>query len=542
MISMQPTLLDKSGYRLKIRIPSIKTAQAVILVCLLLFVTGCDSIPPILPHTPTPPSPTLSNDSERGSATLAPAASSTATLPQFSQIEIEAEDLRGVIVRFWHPWTGSLGKAANLLVEQFNLDNPWGILVTAVPQAGYDALSSDLLDSSQTVDVPQIAVGYLHQALAWDDRLGLVDLRAYVADPEWGFSSIEQADFYPLFWEQDVVEGRRLGIPGFRSATLLYYNQTWGKELGFPLPPATPEQFRQQSCAAAQANRRDDSTDNDGTGGWIVSTDYDVALSWIQAFGGQVLRSPEPGLGQSVYHFNEPETEQAFNYLRELYDSGCAWQTQEQVPDEAFASRLGLFATGSVIDIPYQAEAFKRLSSQDQWTVLPFPSPSLNPAIDVYGPSYYLVSASPERQLAAWLFIRWLASPENNARLVETSGAIPVRVASLMHLSAYSSRYPQWAEAVELLKYAHSEPAYQSWGQVRRALGDANTQVFRSYFTIDQLPAMLEYLDNFAAELHLGPDLEDVFATPSLTPIPGARPTRTPAPSPTASPPASDST
>ncbi len=244
-----------------------------------------------------------------------------------------------------------------------------------------------------------------------------------------------------------------------------------------------------------------------------------------------MLKSPEPGLSQSVYQFDTPQNEETFNFLRAAYQNSCAWLPESGNPENEFAHRRGLFSTASLLDLPYQEEAFRSANNPDQWTVLAFPSPELHPAFDVYGPSYVLLPAYAQQELAAWLFVRWLAAPQQQARLVEASGALPVSQASLESLKTYSANHPQWAAAVKLIPSARGEPPIQSWGQARFALGDAATQLFRSYFTIDQVPTLLSYLDAFVAELHLGPDLPAVFATFTSTPLPTATSSRTPIPS-----------
>jgi multiple sugar transport system substrate-binding protein len=465
--------------------------------------------------------------------TIAPQASSLPVsepvTPQVSTIDIPAEDLRGVLLRFWHPWSGATQKAVSGLVEQFNLSNPWGILVAEVPFSGYDSLNTALLDSESQFETPNVAAGFLHQALNWDQSHPLMDLNIYAIDPEWGLSQHEREDFYPLFWEYDKVDNRRLGIPTYRSAQLLIYNQSWAEELGFSTPPATPEEFRQQTCAAAESYLNDDFPENNGMGGWIISTEPAVTLSWIRAFSGHVLRSPIPAHDQSIYQFNTSSAQRSFTYLRDLFDRGCAWIPQASAPDLAFASRQGLIATASLNDLPFISSALEALDNPDRWTILPFPSETQSPLINVYGPSYFALQAEPDEQLAAWLFIRWMSLPENNVRIIETNPAFPARISTIKYLQPYAKRHPQWASALELLENAQNEPAAGSWGAVRRSLGDATTQLYRSYFTVDQIGSLLDYLDHFSAELHLGTDLKSVFAT--LTPTPGGRPSRTPAPS-----------
>jgi ABC-type glycerol-3-phosphate transport system substrate-binding protein len=504
------------------------------LLVLALLSTACGQIFPLVTQTPDQPALTQSALAKFPTATSTPKQTPPATLQPTSAITIRSEELRGALIRFWHPWSGSLGQVIERLVQEFNLTNSWGILVTAVPFPGYDALEQSLETSFQTSATPQVTLGYLHQLLAWDKNHNLLDLQPYVNDPQWGLTATEKADFYPLFWDQDVLDGRRLGIPAFRSGQLLLYNQSWAKELGFEQPPADPDQFMQQACAASSANQSDKLPDNDATGGWIISTDYAVMLGWIYAFGGEVLKSPEPGLSQSVYQFDTPQNADTFTFLRAAYQNSCAWLPEGGYLENQFARRLGLFASASVLDLTYQEEAFRTAKNQDKWTVLAFPSPELRPAFDVFGPSYILLPASAQQQLAAWLFIRWLAAPQQHARLVEASGALPVRQTALDYLKTYSGNHPQWAAAVKLIPSARSEPPFQSWGQARWALGDAATQLFRSYFTIDQVPTLLSYLDAFVAELHLGPDLESAFATSTSTSPPSATPSRTRIPSPTA--------
>ncbi len=452
--------------------------------------------------------------------------------------DVPPSDLRGTIIHFWHNWSGPAGDMVHTLVEDFNLHNEWGIMVVPVRQDTLDEMTANVRTAINTSDQPDLIVGYSHQYLEWNEIAGLVDLRAYVSDPVWGLNLEEQADFYPVIWEQDVVDGKRLGMPAQRSAQVLFYNTTWAQSLGFTTPPVTPEQFMEQACASAQQTDNlagDDSqqarpvNQQFGAGGLIISNDYSAMLGWIYSFGGEVIHFPEPSLGQTVYNFNNPQVEETFTFLRGLYDQLCAWQPDNQFPVEEFASRRGLFFTGSVMDIPAISNAFDRAGNHDQWSIAPFPSPSAQPANDVYGTSFVILPSTPQRQLAAWLLIKWLLSSSNQALLVEKTSALPLRISTLDYLATFQNRYPQWTGALELLPQGRSEPLYRSWGTVRWTLSDASTQLFRDYFTVDQVPVLIEYLDQTAAELHLGLGSGDIFTTatspPYLTITPVISPT-----------------
>jgi ABC-type glycerol-3-phosphate transport system substrate-binding protein len=176
-----------------------------------------------------------------------------------------------------------------------------------------------------------------------------------------------------------------------------------------------------------------------------------------------------------------------------------------------------LFAAGSLSGLTYQDNAIKQAGKNDQWTVIPFPSSGSEPAINVYGPSLEVFSSSDARQLASWLFIKWLISTENLTKLTESTGGFPLRASSLEQLTTRGNLLPQWGAAVRLLPVAHPEPAYQSWSIVRWAVSDAATQLFRSYFTSEGIPELVTFLNKTANDLHEDPlkDSQTISATPT---------------------------
>jgi multiple sugar transport system substrate-binding protein len=441
----------------------------------------------------TASSPVLTPETAATSLPAVPAITQTPS----SAITVGPERLALQTVRLWHPWNNLAGEAMTALVNDFNSSNEWGITVEAQSFLDLDQLWQETTTAQEAGQAPDLAVGYTHQALAMDGRTPVVDLSAYINDPTWGLSPQDQADFFPFFGEAERVGERQVGFPALRSGQVLYYNRSWAQELGYSTAPTTPDELAEQACAAYQANLNDGNSENDGTGGMIISTQYAGTLGWLKAFGAPVTK--EDGSG---YALNTPQAEQALRFLRDLYDRGCAWLPESDFAETEFAAREGLFYTGTVTGIPYQSEIFTRLENADAWTVLPFPSEGSQPVMPVYGPTYTLLPSTPEKQLAAWLFVRWLAQPENQARWVEATASLPMREAAQERLAAYSQANPQWAAAVDALPYAVVEPALPSWAQVRWALQDATTQLYRSYFSADGIPEMLKFLQQTADDLH----------------------------------------
>ena len=467
---------------------------------LFLLLAACGETPAPVPAT-SPEIPTIT------STLPAITAASTAipTPEPAPTLGIDPQELQGITVTFWHPWSGAAGEAIRASVEAFNETNEYGIQAVEVYQGTYNSLYEKIEDAISTGSSPDLVVGYLDQLLSWKD--GWVDLEPYVNDRDWGLAAEEQADFFDVFWDQDIVDGNRVGFPAQRSAQLLFYNLSWSRELGYDSPPQTPVQLKGQACAATQANLADDDPENNGTGGWIVNTTPQGMLSWLYAFGSEV--SLPDGSG---YRFDDPQSAAALNFLKDLFDNGCAWKTRKSDAGEGlaegefveaeFAARQALLITGSLGDLSHQTAALELAGNRDEWTVIPFPSPENQPAIYIYGPSFAVFQSSPAKQLAAWLLVRWLASPAEQARFIRASDTFPTRAAAVEHLNDYADSHPQWAAALELIPLARTEPRYASWRVVRWVIGDVGTQIFRSYFSADRIPATLELMDETAAELH----------------------------------------
>jgi len=446
--------------------------------------------------TPTPQPVTATTC--KGSGCFTPTPTHTPTATPTSSLGAETADLRGITLQFWY--IAQAGDAVGVLpalVSEFNKSNSWGMRVEIVAFDSPGLLTERVRNTLYSGKLPDVLAGYSYQVTSWDKNARtLVDLNTYLDDFVWGLSAEDQGDFYPSFWQQ-ASPGKRLGIPLHRTALGLYYNLTWAKELGYTKPPKTSQEFEKQACAAAKEN-------GDGTGGWMITSDTSTLVGWMYAFGGS-LANPD-GKG---YRIDTPENLKALTFLKGLQTQGCAWMTTGLYPHAEFAERRGLFMIGSTAGLASQSAAFQTAGTSDQWTVIPFAeetnssAPFISPVVLAHGQDLMITSTTPERQLAAWLFARWLISPEVQSRWARADGSIPLRAATLGLLSDYAKAHPQWNSLVGSLDKIRSEPTYASWEIVRWVISDAAAQLFSSTFTADDIPDLLKMLEKTAAEAHI---------------------------------------
>jgi multiple sugar transport system substrate-binding protein len=140
----------------------------------------------------------------------------------------------GLEFEFWHPWAGETAEMVEELVDNFNRENPWSITINSISHADQDVLIEDLTEAFiKKEQIPDLIVSNSQSLKAWYvEGYPIKELNPFIRfDSE---SSAEKTipEILPIFWNVDVVDEERIGIPAYQSGQFLFYNQSWGKELG----------------------------------------------------------------------------------------------------------------------------------------------------------------------------------------------------------------------------------------------------------------------------------------------------------------------
>ena len=408
--------------------------------------------------------------------------------PEPQAVGVLLADLDGVEVEFWHVWDRDTGDALIAIVDEFNATNEYGITVVQYDQGSYGDVVGLVEASITTGEFPDVTVGYRSDYLGWESAADVVaDLTPYVDDPLVGYSADEIAEFTEVFWMQDVVGDARYGLPFSRSAQFLYYNTSYAQDLGFDAPPSTPAEFKEQACAATADN---------GLGGWFTHTGADTIASWIFAFGGEY--ETEDG-----YTLDTPEALAAFEFLADLGASGCAWRPENSYPNAEFATRQGLFYTSSSGGVGYQEAAFEDAGSTDEWTLIPYPTVDGGGVLVAYGPTFIMIEGTPEEMLATWIFMKFVAEPENQVSWVEASGYYPPRESVVDLLGEYISTHPFFGVGYDaVVSSARFTSMFESGAAVRSLIQDAAALLFQDGFDPTTIPQILADLQAAADEAH----------------------------------------
>ena len=301
----------------------------------------------------------------------------------------------------------------------------------------------------------------------------LVDLNPYVKDPKWGIGK-EIGDFFEGFINQDVnaqFGGARLGFPPNRSIEVMYCNLALLKSAGITAPPRTWNEFALDCQKVTKAAA--------GTYGYALDNlDASHVYALVVSRGGEFARPDGKG-----YTLNTPQMKETMLFMQGLLKQGFARKIPKKYDDQTdFGNGLAAFTLGSTSGLSFYDKAVKaNRNGPFNWVIAPVPQATATaaPAIDLFGASLSVPRSTPEKQLAAWLFIRWFSEPKQQARWAHVSMYFPVRRAAEPMIRDLLEANPKFAVAWNILKTANlrAEPPYAGYDLVRDAITAAYSKV-----------------------------------------------------------------
>ena len=411
--------------------------------------------------------------------------------PAEEPMEEPMMDLSGVTISFWHVYGEGDPRNETVvsIVDDFNATNEYGIVVEQFDQGQHSDLQDKINTGLTSGDLPNVTMAYTSSLLDWSTVDAVVDLTAFVNDPDYGMTQDQLDAIYPgIFADGIAPDGTRVAWPISHSANVMTYNYTWAKELGFDAAPTNAAEVKEQVCAAAAAN-------GDGTGGMVWYPSASNYLSVAYAFGADELNADG-----TAYDFTDQAFIDAALWVADLKANGCAFET-ESYPNPEQAGRKALITLSSTAGLPYYTAAFADVGNEDDWGFLPFFGPNGEKATDFFTQSVGVLKSTPEQELASWLFIKFLTNPENQAKWIVASGYLPTQSTTEPLLADYVAGEPRYQSSLDLAGYGVAEPqTFAAWSSVRRAVDSAAALLYDPALTAESALAILEQLNADAAE------------------------------------------
>lgn len=393
----------------------------------------------------------------------------------------QSVDPIGQTIIFWHPHTGERERALNELVAQFNAENEWKITVEPrswqTPGLLYDQIILQLTTPPENRSLPNIFVTAPYETTTFALGGPILDLTPFIQDVEWGFE--DEADFVPGISElgYDPFSNTQLGWPERLFAETLYVNMTALKEIGFDSVPTSLTELGEMAC---------DYFAQTDAPAFQLETRAPVWAGLATANGNLIFDG-------TAYTLNTEGMRKSLEMMNHLLAEGCVVrQTTPFAAQDEFTAGHSLFYFGTTSALPIIRDAIRQSENPFEWQVTPL---SNKPYIS--GPTLSIFSHSPEADLAAWLFLRWWVSPDNNAVWNRETGSLPVRLSAGEMMA--EDFYPQWQAAWGMVNQGgYFEPSVAAQDVVRLEIEFAIGRILDDPTTVEQ---ELSALNDFANEI-----------------------------------------
>jgi multiple sugar transport system substrate-binding protein/sn-glycerol 3-phosphate transport system substrate-binding protein len=393
-------------------------------------------------------------------------------------------------VTFWHNHSRDREKLLNEIIDLFNKTNQWRITVKGEFAGNYGQIYNKMITALAARTAPGLVVAYQNNAAAYQLADGLTDLNPYLRDSKWGLTRAELDDFFPIYLAQDVYPqfgGARLGFPPNRSMEVLFYNSDMLGRLGFAGPPKTWDEFYEMSRKATNKAA--------GIWGYQIRTDASNFFSQVISRGGEIARPDGSG-----YTLNTPQARASMEFIQKLYRDGYATKIAQpaQFSDQAdFGNGKTLFTMSSTSGLPFYQQAVDA-GAKFNWSIAAVPYTTSAPAMNIYGASMSVPKTTPEKQLAAWIFLKWFTEPDQMARWAIASNYFPTRKSAANSLMDYIAKNPAYKIGFDLQVYGKAEPPFAGYDNVRDAITKAMNDIIDGASVSDTLAK----LDSEANKIH----------------------------------------
>ena len=404
--------------------------------------------------------------------------------------DLASVDPTGQTVVYWHQFGGAQGETIARLIEEFNSTNEWGITVEGTRQGSYNELRELINAGIISGELPNLVAGYANDAASYARDGAAVDLTPYLTSEQWGLSEEQLADFNQALLDANTVDGQLLAWPHQSSAQVMVYNQSMLEELGFDGPPTSFEEFAEVSCAASQMT----GPNGEDILGYPTTTDASAFESFVASRGGQIYHD-------GAFDFQSQAVLDTLQMYKDLYDQGCGY-----IPAEAFAEQtdfaLGLnpYFLSSTAGLTFIVAAYNDNAADFEWNVTTVPFTEGNRTLQAFLPSIIMLPSTPEQQLASWLFLKFLVTPEAAGAWSSGTGYFnPVPSSTELitdETFVDASIFPYFQTANELLNSeevnVYSSPAVSAYGAVRGAISEALANVTTNGMSVEDAAAQLQ--------------------------------------------------
>ena len=301
-------------------------------------------------------------------------------------------------IQFWHYLTGaSQVVAVQKAADKFNAANPQYYIVPVVG-GNIGQLNQKMLAAIQANAVPDMVMGNPGELAQYDAAGAMIDMSALISDSRDGLSAAQLGEINQSLYF-DKFGAKTLGVSFGRSGQVMYYNVDMLAAAGFTKAPETWDDF-DKVCAAV--------TKGDVACYAFVPSASTFA-SWVWSWGGTYSSADE-----KTATFDDAAGVAALKWLKNQADKKWGYSPSAAFGDQTdFGNGKVAFTYGSTAGLPFYYTAVKGSAKPFKWDIAPMPRGATGKNnVDLFGPSVGIVKSNADKQRAAWLFLKYMLSKD----------------------------------------------------------------------------------------------------------------------------------
>ena len=378
----------------------------------------------------------------------------------------------------WYALSGTSGEAFLSIVEDFNAQNT-GITINPSFSGGYNDTATKITGALRDKKgIPDVLIGGQVTYSGAYGNFYSGDMAQ--SDPEFDFD-----DVFAGLWEYGRYNGRICNIPYGISTNTMFYNKRLAEDAGLDLaanPPATWADFM-DVCKTLKAFY----ADKEGFAPFVVSDADWLSNTQIMQCGNPVIAHNED-YSEKTAAWGTEECAKVAQWWQDMVREGVMDMTLNQNGTNVFAGGNAVFFAGSSTKIIEWSETMGENLGAIEMPIFDVK------AVAMGGNTLSIFPTEDEaRNNAAWTFVKFITSSEENGKFAVASGYLPIRASAAESTAVKEAiaSVPAYAVAFRQLSYAGAYTNIDDYVAKANALAHFR-QVVTDDLSYDALTAMQE--------------------------------------------------
>jgi multiple sugar transport system substrate-binding protein len=309
-----------------------------------------------------------------------------------------------------YPLAFIFDKVFQELKTEFEKQNPDITVSYRSAYKEYEDAAQTALRDAVTKQLPDVALQAINLQRPFIDRGIAVDLTPFIAkETDW-----KGQGYSDSMMSLGTLNGKPYGLAFAVSTPIIYFNEDLVTKAG-----GDPNAFPKTWSGIMDLAKKIQALGNDTTGmyfSWAITGNW-MWQALVMSYGGTMLTADE----KTVAFDQEPGRKAAELLGAMVRDAGMPNFAHEAARQSFFAGKMGIWTESTSL----LRVADDGVGGKFKWRTASFPVPAEKGRLPTGGAAALMFASTPEKQQAAWKFMKFITGPTGATIMVKGSGYMP---------------------------------------------------------------------------------------------------------------------